>query len=114
MELLRSVIVPLLNGTIDNYLEEPQNSDYESFIFNVNDISFRNRLAKKTPTKNGYFIVFWERDNNKNQAFDFTKSPDFLVINVLDTEHKGFFIFPKGVLLKQNILRTSQKKAKWQ
>lgn len=112
-ELLRNILIPLLKGTFENYQEEPQNSEYESYSFCVNQYSFRNRLARKTPTKKGYFVVFWEKDNNnKNKAFDYEESPDFLIVNVLDNEHKGLFLFPKSELLKQNILRTSQVKGK--
>ena len=112
-ELLQNTLIPFLKGTFDNYQEEHQNSEYESFSFSINQYSFRNRLAKKTPTKKGYFVVFWEKDNNnKNKAFDYKNSPDFLIVNVFDNEHKGLFVFPKSELLKQKILRTSQVKGK--
>lgn len=101
-ELLQNTLIPFLKGTFDNYQEEHQNSEYESFSFSINQYSFRNRLAKKTPTKKGYFVVFWEKDNNnKNKAFDYKNSPDFLIVNVFDNEHKGLFVFPKSELLKQ-------------
>ena len=113
IEVLQNTIIPVLKGTLDNYHEEPQNSEYESFVFSTSQYTFRNRLAKKTPTKKGYFVVFWEKDkHNQNQAFDFKESPDFLIVHVLDNEHKGLFLFPKVVLLKQNILRTLQTKGK--
>ena len=112
-ELLQNTLIPFLKGTFDNYQEEHQNSEYESFSFSINQYSFRNRLAKKIPTKKGYFVVFWEKDNNnKNKAFDYKNSPDFLIVNVFDNEHKGLFVFPKSELLKQKILRTSQVKGK--
>lgn len=50
-ELLQNTLIPFLKGTFDNYQEEHQNSEYESFSFSINQYSFRNRLAKKTPTK---------------------------------------------------------------
>lgn len=113
IELLQNTIIPILEGTLDNYHEEPQNSEYESFVFSTSQYTFRNRLAKKTPTKKGYFVVFWEKNmHNQNQAFDFKESPDFLIVHVLDNEHKGLFLFPKDLLLKKNILRTLQKKGK--
>ena len=112
-EILQKTVVPFLNGQVIHYLEEPQNSEYESFLFSINQHTFRNRLAKKTPTKKGYFVVFWEKNNhNKNQAFDFKNSPDFLIVNVIDKEHKGLFLFPKSVLLNQNILRSPQTQGK--
>lgn len=113
IELLQNTLIPFLKGTLDNYHEEPQNSKYESFVFSISQYTFRNRLAKKTPAKKGYFVAFWEKDkHNKNQAFDFRESPDFLIVHVFENEHKGVFLFPKAVLLNQNILRTPQIKGK--
>lgn len=113
MELLQNTLIPLLNGKIEHSLEEPQNSEYEGFIFRTRHYSFRNRLAKKTPTKKGYFVVFWERDNQKrNQAFSFKESPDFLIVNVIDNVYKGLFLFPKSVLLEQGVLRTPKSKGR--
>ena len=72
-ELLQNTLIPFLKGTFDNYQEEHQNSEYESFSFSINQYSFRNRLAKKTPTKKGYFVVFWEKDNNTKMQSKYKK-----------------------------------------
>ena len=41
-ELLQNTLIPFLKGTFDNYQEEHQNSEYESFSFSINQYSFRN------------------------------------------------------------------------
>ncbi len=51
--------------------------------------------------------------HNRNQAFSYEEAPDLLVITTFKNEHHyGQFIFPKAVLLKQNILRTDSHPGK--
>ncbi len=94
--------------------EEAQNSDYGAGIFQLNSKSVRFRVAKITPNKIGQFVVFWEKDQaNKNQAFSYEKATDLLVINTFTSDnHFGQFVFPKEVLVKQNILKTPTTKGK--
>jgi len=98
---------------ISDVKEEVQNSDYGAGVFQLNEKSVRFRVAKITPNKTGQFVVFWEKDENgKNQAFSYEKAPDLLVINTF-SEHKfGQFVFPKEILVKQNILKTTDTKGK--
>lgn len=94
--------------------EEAQNSDYGAGIFQLNSTSIRFRVAKITPTKIGQFVAFWEKDeDNKNQAFSCEKATDLLVINTFTSKNDfGQFVFPKEVLVKQNILKTATAKGK--
>jgi len=98
---------------ISDVKEEVQNSEYGAGVFQLNEKLVRFRVAKITPNKTGQFVVFWEKDKNgKNQAFSYEKAPDLLVINTF-TEHKfGQFVFPKEILIKQNILKTTDTKGK--
>ena len=101
--------------TIKDTQEENQNSDYGAGIFQLNTKSVRFRVAKITPTKIGQFVAFWEKDlDNKNQAFSYGNAPDLLVINTFtnDDRYYGQFVFPKEVLVKQNILKTDTVKGK--
>jgi hypothetical protein len=94
--------------------EEAQNSDYGAGTFQLNSKTVRFRVAKKTPTKIGQFVAFWEKDrNHKNQAYSYEKATDLLVINTFTSKNNfGQFVFPKEVLLKQNILKTATTKGK--
>ncbi|WP_062050344.1 MepB family protein [Bacillus sp. JCM 19034] len=93
--------------------EEAQNSDYGAGIFQLNSKSVRFRVAKKTPIKIGQFVAFWEKDrNHKNQAYSYEKATDLLVVNTFTSNNFGQFVFPKGVLAKQNILKTATTKGK--
>lgn len=94
--------------------EEVQNSDYGAGLFQLNSKSIRFRVAKITSTKIGQFVAFWEKnEENKNQAFSYEKATDLLVINTFTREDDfGQFVFPKEVLVKQNILKTDTTKGK--
>ncbi len=100
--------------TIKAIREEAQNSDYGAGIFQLNSKTVRFRVAKITPTKIGQFVAFWEKDrDNKNQAFSYENATDLLVINTFTSNnHFGQFVFPKEVLVKQNILKTAIAKGK--
>ncbi|MGX6970109.1 MepB family protein [Vagococcus bubulae] len=92
---------------------ERQNADYEGMFFYHCSISYRSRLAKKTPSKLGYFVSFWEKDtSNNNQPYSFSKAPDNTLIWVIDDNKKGLFTFPKEILLQKTILQTASKKGK--
>ncbi|OPA74183.1 mep operon protein MepB [Paenibacillus selenitireducens] len=101
--------------TIKTIREEPQNSDYGAGIFQLNSKSVRFRVAKITPTKMGQFVAFWEKDlDHKNQAFSYENATDLLVIHTFtnNTHDFGQFVFPKEVLVQQNILKTATAKGK--
>ena len=98
---------------IQNLFVEKQNQAYEGLTFNLSDETYRSRLAKKTPNKKGYFVVFWEKDaQNKNQPYAFESAPDQLIVLVLDDKKQGIFLFPKKVLLEQGILTNQTSKGK--
>lgn len=49
-------------------VNEKWNEDYESILIKpkVDQEYKRCRLAKKTPKKDGYFTVFWKKDQDNN------------------------------------------------
>ena len=73
----------------------------------------RCRLAKKTPKKEGYFTVFWKKDqNNNNVPYTNEDLGDELVIVVIDSYNSGLFIIPKEVAVNKRILSTRDSKGK--
>lgn len=93
--------------------QEVQNSDYGAGTFHLNSKSVRFRVAKITPTKIGQFVAFWEKnEDNKNQAFSDETATDLLVINTFSDDRFGQFVFPKDILVKQNIIKTATTKGK--
>ena len=81
-------------------INEKWNEDYESILIIPKDDQAykRCRLAKKTSKKEGYFTVFWKKDqDNKNIPYTDRDLGDELVIVVIDNLHCGIFIIPKEV-----------------
>lgn len=92
---------------------EEQNNKYCGVRFKLNDHSVRFRKAKLTPNKAGFFVVAWEKDdNNNNQAYSYSESPNYLMVYCETESRQGIFIFPKDALLKNNILSTDKQKGK--
>ncbi|MGB2871128.1 MepB family protein [Psychrobacillus psychrotolerans] len=100
--------------TVKCVQEEKQNSKYGAGTFRLSSKTVRFRVANITPQKVGQFVAFWEKDeNNKNQPFTYVETPDLLVITTFQDDSKfGQFIFPKEILFKHNILRSSSTKGK--
>lgn len=96
-----------------NGIEEHQNKDYEGFRFKIDTIRYRSRLAKKTPKKKGYFVAFYEKDSKSvNQAYSYQDSVDYTLVNIVDDDLRGIFIFPREVLKHQGILNTETQRGK--
>nr|WP_251131978.1 MULTISPECIES: MepB family protein [unclassified Exiguobacterium] len=99
---------------LERVQEEPQNANYGAGTFKIFSKTVRFRIGHVTPTKLGQFVVFWEKDdNNKNQPYRYDEAPDLLVITTFKNETAfGQFIFPKEVLLQQNVLSSNATKGK--
>ncbi|UBV34144.1 MepB family protein [Staphylococcus xylosus] len=113
LDFISSILKSTKNINLKNCKTEFFNAEYESCTFQADKQTFRSRIAKKTPNKQGYFVVFWTKDHeNKNRPFTYNESCDKLIITVIDESHKGLFIFPKDVLAQQNIIANGAKKGK--
>ncbi|MCU6797475.1 MepB family protein [Paenibacillus sp. WQ 127069] len=94
-------------------LEEKQNADYGAYVFNLNALSIRFRVAKITPTKIGQFVTLWERiGNGPTQPYDISEPVDFFVISTRHDNNLGQFIFPTSVLCDQDIVSSQGKGGK--
>lgn len=86
-------------------LQEVQNAEYGAYVFSLNTLSIRFRVAKITPTKVGQFVTLWERiGDGPIQPYDVSDSVDFFVISTRKGSNFGQFIFPKAVLCDQDIV----------
>ena len=99
---------------IHDIQEEKQNAEYGAGVFQLSSKTVRFRVAKVTPTKTGQFVAFWEKDvHDKNQPFSYDEAPDLLVVTTFrDKSGFGQFVFPKHILLKQNVLKSDSVKGK--
>ncbi|OAB35290.1 MepB family protein [Paenibacillus glacialis] len=87
-------------------LPEAQNAEYGAYVFQLNALSIRFRVAKITPTKVGQFVTLWERiiGDGPIQPYDVSDPIDFYVISTRKGSQFGQFIFPKAVLCEQDIV----------
>ncbi|OOQ93201.1 MepB family protein [Bacillus cereus] len=84
---------------------EAQNAEYGAYVFNLNALSIRFRVAKITPTKVGQFVTLWERSGDGPiQPYDISDSVDLFVISTREGNNFGQFVFPKAVLCNQDIV----------
>lgn len=113
LRLITALLPHLTTEEIRQPQLELQNEEYEGATFKLATLTYRSRLAKKTPNKKGYFVVFWEKENqNKNQAYSLKDSADKLIVTILDDQDKGQFIFPKQLLFDKGILKSEQTQGK--
>lgn len=90
---------------LQNITKDAECEAYFGYSFNVESYRIKYRKAKITPTKTGQFVTFWKRDNEgKTVPLDEKDSFDFYVIQVETETNLGFFVFPKKVLIQQQIV----------
>jgi len=105
LKIINRVETNVLGMSVSGVTLEVQNSEYEGMTLQLGDHLVRARLAKKTPTKQGYFVVCWEKNcQNKNQPFTVENSPERLLVNITDGEQSGQFVFSKSILVRKSIL----------
>ncbi|GAA6825996.1 MepB family protein [Helicobacter pylori] len=110
LSLLRKTFPYIPNEAIEI---EMWNTEYEAMNLYMNGKYYKSRLAKKTPKKAGYFVAIWHKNpENKNVPFKYEESPDILVINVIDNNHKGQFKFHKDMLRNKGIVQSQNYKGK--
>lgn len=113
VEMINKILNKLELNQVSEMCIEPLNINYESCIFKINKEKYRSRKAKKTPSKKGYFTVFWvKNENDKNRPYTLNETPEKLIITIIDGKKIGQFVFPREVLLKQDILKTERVKGK--
>ena len=113
MDKLNIEFIKIIFKNHDGIIEEPQNGEYCGCFLSESDISYRIRVSKQTPKKNGQFVVIWEKDsNNENTAYTFDDFPDYLVIFTQKEENIGKFTFPRRVLEEKGILKSEKANGK--
>ncbi|MCU5746995.1 MepB family protein [Staphylococcus sp. SQ8-PEA] len=112
-KLVSSTINTISNLALTNFKIDNLNFDYEGFTFELDKLTFKSRLAKKTPKKKGYFVAFWQKnESNENIPFDYDTIEDKLIINIIDNEKIGQFIFPKNILKEKGVITSNKSKGK--
>jgi hypothetical protein len=92
---------------------ELEGLEYDACQFELNEKKVIYRRAKVTPKKQGLFVTFWKRNEQKiTTPFSETDKIDFYVIHVKTETQKGQFVFPKDVLIAKGIISTPAKDGK--
>ena len=98
---------------IENFAPEKESSEYYAHTCLLKTKNILFRIAKKTPTKTGWFVTFWKRGfDNIIAPYDESDPVDFIVVAILKDNKIGQFIFPKSILLKKNIFSANNKGGK--
>lgn len=91
------------NFKLTHFLAEHESSEYFAHSYNLDENKIRFRIAKKTPTKTGWFVTLWKRNAEGITApYDKSDPIDFFIINIV-SDKIGQFIFPKSILLEKGI-----------
>ncbi len=65
-------------------------------------------FIKITPSKAGGFVVMWIKNNDMiNTPYHFDNFPNFLIVEISEMNHHGYFIFPKDILRRKKILSSN-------
>ena len=100
------------NLQISEIVAEKESAEYSAHDLKIGDLNIKYRSSKITRTKTGQFVTLWKRTENGTIApFDNSDSIDYVIINCKKEDNSGIFIFPKYVLIQQNIF-TDKKEGK--
>ncbi len=96
----------ILSGkAISDLTEDLECSDYFGCNFLLGTFNVKFRKAKTTPKKIGQFVTLWKRNSNgQTEPFCTEDDFDFYVIATEENDASGFFLFPKQILVKRQIL----------
>ncbi|TGL75474.1 MepB family protein [Leptospira jelokensis] len=99
-----------LNVSIYELQIEKESFEYKACHFKCNQKKILFRSAKLTPKKKGLFVTLWKR-NSKGaiQPFTLKDSIDLCIIEAIDKDQIGYFIFDKHTLHANGIISGKSK-----
>jgi len=113
LQHLNDLILKGLNLQLSEITPDLECEEYSGFNFKINQTTFKFRKSKLTPKKVGQFVTFWKRDlHGKTVPFDVDEDFAFYIISIEESENSGFFVFPKVILEKENLISGEQKTGK--
>ncbi|WP_254708152.1 MepB family protein [Streptomyces lunaelactis] len=84
---------------------EAESAEYGAYVFTLDGLSVRFRVARTTPTKVGQFVTVWKRSTaGPIEPFDAEDPVDLFVISTRDGQRFGQFVFPRDVLCERGIV----------
>ncbi|SDG06391.1 MepB family protein [Epilithonimonas hungarica] len=113
LQHLNDLILKELNLQLSEITPDLECEEYSGFNFKINQTNYKFRKSKLTPKKVGQFVTFWKRDlYGKTVPFDVNDDFAFYIISIEESENSGFFLFPKVILEKENLISSEQKTGK--
>ncbi|WP_420871188.1 MepB family protein [Leptospira bandrabouensis] len=86
------------------YLDE-ESKEYNACYLTIKNIKFIFRTAKSTPKKIGQFVTLWKRSKNGPiEPFLYKDNIDLYIIETINQNKTGYFLFSKVVLNEKGIL----------
>lgn len=111
--IIRTLIESSGLPPIHSYQAESFNTDYEALRLSSAENTFRSRLAKKTPKKDGYFLTLWTKNaEGTNIPFGAEEFCDYLLVFIVDGDHQGYFSFSREELARRGVLTAEGQKGK--
>ncbi|MCW7493800.1 MepB family protein [Leptospira sp. 2 VSF19] len=84
---------------------ETESKDYNACYFKLKNKNVVFRTAKTTPKKIGQFVTLWKRNKNGPiEPFRFQESADLYIIETINRNQIGYFLFAKEILNEKGIL----------
>lgn len=110
---VKKIVYDVCGFEFSNFHESEESKEYEACTFQLETFQIISRTAKITPKKIGQFVSIWKR-NSAGITTPFHESDvfDFIVINVKKEKQFGQFVFPKSILIQQQIIATENKDGK--
>ena len=113
LQLLNDLILKGLNLKLSEITPDMECEEYFGFNFKISESNLKFRKSKLTPKKVGQFVTFWKRDSDgKTVPFDINDDFAFYIIAIEESENSGFFMFPKIILEKENLISSEEKTGK--
>lgn len=98
---------------LHDFIAENESAEYYAYSYLLDTKNVKFRIAKKTKTKIGWFVTIWKRNlNGIIMPYESIDQIDLFVVNVVDANRIGQFVFPKSILIDKNILSTTEKEGK--
>jgi hypothetical protein len=112
-KLINKLVYAKCGFTMSNLKLNAEGVAYGACSFDLNGLKIEYRASKMTPTKTGQFVTIWKRSKDGiTTPFDISDDIDFVVITSRSIEKLGQFIFPKVVLVEEDIFSQKGKGGK--
>jgi hypothetical protein len=113
LSLIKNILFNTCNIELTNVVTELESQEYFAQKCKLNEKNITFRTAKITPTKTGFFVTIWKRNQQGTiEPFNIIDDIDLFIISARKDENFGIFIFPKRILHVNKIISSKLQKGK--